>query len=92
MRPYRIGTRAWTRLSACFSSSEIGSGRSAAGTNCLWLDLGDCWRADLPRATRSSTVRRARLQAEANDSGAGSALDCSDPVVPFRFNVLSRFM
>src|ERR1022692_895282 len=61
-----MGTSSGTRLSACSSSSAIGSGRSGAGSHRPWLDLGACLRASRPLARRSSTVRCCRLQDDAN--------------------------
>src|SRR5580704_11091076 len=50
----------------------MGSRRSGAASNSPWLDLGAARRAAFPRATRWSTVRRSRLQDDANER--------SDPV------------
>ena len=63
IRPYRIGTSSGTRLLACSSSSAIGSGRFAAGSQPLWLLRGTSLRAALPRALRSAGERWAILRA-----------------------------
>ena len=57
MRPWRTGTRSGSRVAFCASSNAIGSGRSSAGTQPVWLDRPVCSRADLPIARRSSTLR-----------------------------------
>jgi hypothetical protein len=62
----QIGMRSATRPIDCSSSSATGSERSEDGSHRPCDDLGASWRAARPVATRSSTVRRARLQADAN--------------------------
>ncbi len=64
MRPYRIGTRSCTRLSACLSRISTGS-RPLAGVQSAWLARGVSRRAALPRAARSPTVRWGTARAPA---------------------------
>ena len=80
-----------TRLSACSSSNAIGSGRSAGRCHRPWVDLGVSLRAAFPRATRSSSVRCARLHADANGRAIGPRSERSDPgplVIPGRLVAL----
>ena len=51
MRPWRIGTRSGSRVSACSSRMAMGSRRFGAGSHRPWLERGTRLRADLPRRT-----------------------------------------
>ena len=53
MRPWRIGIRSGSRLSACSSRMAIGSRRSGAGSHAACQARGTRWRRALPASSRS---------------------------------------
>ena len=60
IRPWRMGTSSGTLVRACSSSSEIGSGRSGAGSKTAWRSRGTLARAAFPLALLSASVRWVR--------------------------------
>ena len=56
MRPWRTGTRSWSRVAFWASSNAIGSGRSEDGSQPSCAAIAASALACLPRARRSSTL------------------------------------
>ena len=52
-----MGTSSGTRVVACSSRSETGSGRSGAGAKSEWLSRGTRARASFPFALLSDSLR-----------------------------------
>ena len=52
-----MGTSSGTRVVACSSRSETGSGRSGGGANAEWLSRGTLARASFPFALLSASLR-----------------------------------
>ena len=55
-----MGTNSGTRVLACSSSSDTGSGRSGPGSNVAWLSRGTLARASLPLALHSASLGAGR--------------------------------